>query len=70
MANVVNGAVALQLLVAKHYDAVMLARSVLTPVLTTAAVACCVLMGRKALHAEGIHLHLRWRDATVAGVTG
>jgi hypothetical protein len=70
MANVVNGAVALQLLVAKHYDAVMLARSVLTPVLTTAAVACCVQMGRRALHAEGIHLHLRWRDATVAGVTG
>lgn len=62
LANVVNGAVALQLLVAQRYDAVLLARSVMTPVLTTAAVACCVLMGRRALHAEGIHLHLRWRD--------
>ncbi|MDX6216938.1 MAG: hypothetical protein QOG99_2522, partial [Frankiales bacterium] len=33
--NVVNGWVALQLLVANHYDAVMLARSVLTPALTS-----------------------------------
>lgn len=62
MVNVVNGGVALQLLAAKHYDAVLLARSVLTPVLTTGAVVCCVLMGRQALRAEGIHLHLRWRD--------
>jgi uncharacterized membrane protein len=60
--NIINGGVALDLLVANHYDAVMLARSVMTPVLTCVAVACCVLMGRKALHAEGIHLHLRWRD--------
>lgn len=63
LANVVNGWVALQLLVADRYDAVMLARSVLTPVLTSVAVACCVLLGRRALRQEGIHLHLRWRDA-------
>ena len=62
LVNIVNGAVALQLLVADHYDAVMLARSVMTPVLSACAVGCCVLMGRRALHAEGIHLHLRWRD--------
>jgi hypothetical protein len=68
LANVVNGAVALQLLVARHYDAVMLARSLMTPILTSAAVACCVLMGRKALHAEGIHLHLRWRDPVVVAL--
>jgi len=66
LANVINGAVAFQLLVANHYDAVMLARSVMTPVLTSIAVACCVLMGRRALHAEGIHLHLRWRDHPIA----
>jgi uncharacterized membrane protein len=60
--NIINGGVALDLLVANHYDLVMLARSVMTPVLTCVAVACCVLMGRRALHAEGIHLHLRWRD--------
>lgn len=64
--NIINGWVALQLLVADHYDAVMLARSVMTPVLTCFAVACCVLMGRRALHAEGIHLHLRWRDQPAA----
>lgn len=66
MANVVNGAVALQLLIARHYDAVLLARSVLSPVITSFAVLCCVLMGRRALRAEGVHLHLRWRDAAVA----
>ena len=60
--NIVNGWVALQLLVADRYDAVLLARSIMTPVLSSFAVACCVLMGRKALRAEGIHLHLRWRD--------
>ena len=60
--NIVNGGVALQLLVAKHYDAVLLARSVLSPVLSAGAVVCCVLMGRRALRAEGIHLQLRWRD--------
>lgn len=65
LVNVVNGAVALQLLVADRYDAVLLARSILTPVLSAAAVACCVLMGRRALRAEGIHLHLRWRDRPV-----
>ncbi len=65
VANIINGWVALQLLVAQRYDAVMLARSVLTPVLTSVAVACCVLMGRRALRAEGIHLHVRWRDAQV-----
>lgn len=65
LVNVVNGAVALQLLVADHYDAVMLARSVMTPVLSAFAIGCCVLMGRRALHAEGIHLHLRWRDHAV-----
>lgn len=63
LANVINGWVALQLLVADRYDAVMLARSVLTPVLSSLAVACCVLLGRRALRQEGIHLHLRWRDA-------
>lgn len=63
---VVNGGVALQLLVADRYDAVLLARSVMTPVLSAAAVLCCVLVGRRALHAEGIHLHLRWRDARPA----
>lgn len=62
LANVVNGWVALQLLVADRFDAVMLARSVMTPVLTSVAVLCCVLMGRRALRQEGIHLHLRWRD--------
>ena len=66
LVNVINGAVALQLLVADRYDAVLLARSILTPVLSAAAVACCVLMGRRALRAEGIHLHLRWRDHPVA----
>ncbi len=60
--NLVNGAVALQLLFADRYDAVLLARSVMTPVLSAVAVACCVLMGRRALRAEGIHLHLRWSD--------
>jgi intracellular septation protein A len=39
-----------------------LARSLMTPVLSAVAVLCCVLMGRRALRAEGIHLHLRWRD--------
>lgn len=62
LVNVVNGWVALQLLVADRVDAVMLVRSVMTPVLTGLAVACCVLMGRRALRAEGIVLHLRWRD--------
>ena len=66
VANVVNGWVALQLLVADRYDAVLLARSVMTPVLTSAAVLCCVLMGRRALRQEGIHLHLRWRDPVPA----
>ena len=46
-----------------RYDAVLLARSILTPTLSAAAVACCVLWGRRALRQEGIHLHLRWRDA-------
>lgn len=63
LVNLVNGAVALQLLVAERIDAVMLARSVMTPVLSAFAVACCVLMGRRALRDEGIHLHLRWKDA-------
>ena len=62
LVNIVNGAVALQLLIANHYDAVILTRSLLSPVLSGIAVACCVLMGRRALHAEGIHVHLRWRD--------
>lgn len=66
LVNVVNGGVALQLLVADHIDAVMLARSVLSPVLSALAVACCILMGRQALRAEGIHLHLRWRDPLFA----
>ena len=63
LANVINGWVALQLLVQDRFDAVMLARSILTPVLSALAVACCVLWGRRALRQEGIHLHLRWRDA-------
>ncbi|MGB8651442.1 MAG: VC0807 family protein [Mycobacteriales bacterium] len=62
LVNIVNGGVALQLLVADRYDAVLLVRSLLTPLLSAAAVACCVLLGRRALHAEGIHLHLRWQD--------
>jgi intracellular septation protein A len=61
--NVVNGAVALQLLLARHYDGVLLARSILTPVLSAVAVACCVVMGRRALHREGVYLHLRWSDS-------
>lgn len=64
--NIVNGGVALQLLAARHYDAVLLARSTLTPLLTSLAVACCIVMGRRALRAEGIHLHLRWRDHPVS----
>ena len=63
LVNIINGGVALQLLAADHIDGVMLARSIMTPVLSALAVVCCVLMGRKALRAEGIHLHLRWRDA-------
>jgi len=62
LANLINGGVALQLLLADHYDGVMLARSVLTPVLTAMAVACCVVMGRRALHREGVYLHVRWSD--------
>jgi intracellular septation protein A len=65
MVNVVNGGVALQLLAAHHYDEVLLARSVLTPLLTAFAVGCCLVMGRRALRAEGIDLHLRWRDNPV-----
>jgi len=65
LVNVVNGWVALQLLLADRYDAVLLTRSILAPALSSVAVACCVLMGRRALQAEGIHLHLRWRDAPV-----
>lgn len=60
--NILNGGVALQLLTSHHYDAVLLVRSVMTPLLTAAAVGCCLVMGRRALTAEGIHLHLRWRD--------
>ncbi len=67
MVNVVSGGVALQLLVAERYDAVLVTRSVLSPVLSAAAVACCIVMGRRALKAEGIHLHLRWQDAPAAG---
>jgi len=63
LANVVNGWVALQLLVDDRFDAVLVARSILTPVLSAVAVACCVLLGRRALRQEGIALHLRWRDA-------
>lgn len=63
--NVVNGGVALQLLVARHYDGVLLARSLMSPVLSAVAVGCCILMGRRALRAEGIALHLRWRDEPV-----
>lgn len=62
LVNVVNGGVALQLLVADHYDAVLLARSVLSPLLSAGAVGCCVVLGRRALRREGIHLHLRWSD--------
>ncbi|GAC1444278.1 MAG: hypothetical protein NVS3B26_12550 [Mycobacteriales bacterium] len=66
LVNIVNGGVALQLLAAHHYDEVLRARSVMTPVLTAFAVGCCLVMGRRALRAEGIPLHLRWRD-TPAG---
>ncbi len=65
LVNLINGWVALQLLLADRYDAVLLTRSLLAPALSAIAVVCCVLMGRRALHAEGIHLHLRWRDAPV-----
>ena len=63
LVNVLNGGIALQLLLADRVDAVLLMRSVLAPLLSAVAVACCVLMGRRALHAEGIAVHLRWRDA-------
>ena len=66
LVNVVNGGVALQLLMAEHYDAVLLARSTMSPVLSALAVLCCVVMGRRALRAEGIHLHLRWQDRAPA----
>ena len=62
LVNVVNGGIALQLLVADRVDAVLLTRSVLSPLLSASAVACCVLVGRRALHAEGVPVHLRWRD--------
>lgn len=65
-ASVINGAVALQLLLGHHVDAVLLARSLMTPLLSAAAIAACILMGRRALHSEGIHVHLRWRDALPA----
>jgi hypothetical protein len=68
--NVINGGVALQLLVAHHYDAVLLARSLMSPALSAVAVACCVLMGRRALRAEGVHLHLRWRDHPAPAAVG
>ena len=66
LVNIVNGGVALQLLVADRYDAVLLARSLLSPLLSGLAIACCVLMGRRALRAEGIQLHLRWQDRATA----
>ena len=66
LVNVVNGGVALQLLVAQRVDAVMLTRSVLSPLLSAAAVGYCVLLGRRALHAEGVAVHLRWRDRPVS----
>ena len=64
--NAVNGGVALNLLVAGYVDGVVLARSVLAPVLIAMAVGCCLLLGRRALHAEGLSLHLRWRDPAPA----
>ncbi len=60
--NVINGVVAVQLLLGHHYDAVLVTRSVMGPCLSGFAIACCVEMGRRTLRAEGIHLHLRWRD--------
>jgi intracellular septation protein A len=66
LAYAVNGGVALQLLLGQHIDAVLLARSLMTPIFSAAAVAVCILMGRRALRSEGIHLHLRWRDALPA----
>ena len=65
LVNVVNGAVALHLLAGNNYDGVILARSLLSPLLSAIAVGCCILMGRRALRAEGIALHLRWQDAPV-----
>ena len=47
-----NGAVALQLLVAAVYDAVLLPRWLLAPALSAVAVACCAAHGRKALRAD------------------
>lgn len=66
LVNVVSGGIALQLLVADHVDGVLLARSVLGPVLTSVAVGCCLVVGRRALRAEGVVLHVRWRDAGVS----
>ena len=65
LVNVVNGGIALQLLVADRVDAVMLTRSVLSPLLSAVAVGCRVLLGRRALHAEGVPVHVRWRDRPV-----
>lgn len=61
--DVVNGGVALQLLVDGHLGGVLLFRSLVSPLLTALAIGCCVALGRRALRAEGIHLHWRWRDA-------
>ena len=61
--NIINGAVAIQLLAGGHYDAVIATRSVMGPLLTGFAIACAIFMGRRALRGEGIHLHLRWRDS-------
>lgn len=57
-----SGAVALQLLMSSHLDAALLARSLMTPLLSALAIGACVVMGRRALRSEGVHLHLRWRD--------
>ncbi len=63
--NIINGVVAVKLLAGAHYDGVIMVRSVMGPLLSAFAIACCILMGRRALRAEGIHLHMRWRDKDV-----
>lgn len=60
LVNMLNGAVALRLLAAKHIDLLLVMRSFASPALTGAAILASVWLGRKALRREGVHLRLRW----------